>query len=84
MLRMYVKGWTRREKDNITASFDRGQLLELLTVSSDIILELKLCGSLGLTESGVWGPAFSLALGSVALLLPDSQKGAHETVLWSS
>lgn len=52
-LRMYIKGWIRREKNNRTTYFDRGQLLDLLTVSSDITLELKLHGSLRLIESGI-------------------------------
>ena len=52
-LRTYIKGWIRREKNNRTASFDRGQLLDLLTVSSDTTLELKPHGSLRLTESGI-------------------------------
>lgn len=52
-LRLYVKGWIRREKNNRAAFFDKGQLLNLLTVSSDITLELKSHGSLRLTESGI-------------------------------
>lgn len=52
-LRRYVRGWIKREKNNRTASFDRGQLLDLLPVSSDITLEVKSHGSLGLTESGI-------------------------------
>ena len=52
-LRMYVKEWIRREKNNRTTYFDRGQLLDLLTVLSDITLELKPHGSLRLIESGI-------------------------------
>lgn len=52
-----------------------GQLLNL-SISSDITFELKSHGSLRLTKLGN-------QLESMALLLPDSHKGAQETVVWS-
>lgn len=77
-LRMYVKGWLRRGNNNLTASFEGGQLLDLLTVSPDYIWTKTPWKYR--TESGTWG---ATCFGKHGLASPNSHKGAHEAVLWS-